>query len=91
MRKLDVCDMEEFGRLESSEKKIAILRDRWSPQEAKQGGDRISNQFLCNTSKYMEEEFDRPNVGRVSIRSRSGAPSRKGSVVNGQTTKGGNK
>ena len=29
MRKLDVCDMEEFGRLESSEKTIAILGDRW--------------------------------------------------------------
>ena len=29
MRKLDVCDMEEFGSLESSEKTIAILGDRW--------------------------------------------------------------
>ena len=27
MRKLDVCDMEEFCRLESSEKTIAILGD----------------------------------------------------------------
>ena len=27
MRKLDVCDMEEFGRLESGEKTIAILGD----------------------------------------------------------------
>ena len=27
MRKLGVCDMEEFGRLESSEKAIAILED----------------------------------------------------------------
>ena len=31
MRKLDECDMEEFGRLESSEKTIAILGDRWWP------------------------------------------------------------
>ena len=32
MRKhLDVCDMEAFGRLESREKKIAILGDRWWP------------------------------------------------------------
>ena len=30
-----VCDMEEFGRLESSEKTIAILGDRWWPQTAK--------------------------------------------------------
>ena len=32
VRKSDVCDMEEFeefGRLESSEKTIAILGDRW--------------------------------------------------------------
>ena len=29
MRALDACDMEEFGRLESSEKTIAILGDRW--------------------------------------------------------------
>ena len=42
MGKLDVCDMEEFGRLESREKTIAILRDRWWPQTAKQDRDRIS-------------------------------------------------
>ena len=46
MRKLDVCDMEEFGRLESREKTIAILGDRWWPQTAKQDGDRISKQFI---------------------------------------------
>ena len=42
-----MCDMEEFGRLESSEKTIAILGDRWWPQTAKQDGDRTSKQFLC--------------------------------------------
>ena len=36
MRKLDACDMEEYGRLESSEKTIAILGDKWWPQTAKQ-------------------------------------------------------
>ena len=46
MRKLDECDMEEFGKLESSEKTIAILGDRWWPQTAKQDGDRISKQFF---------------------------------------------
>ena len=47
MRKLDVCDMEEFDRLESSnEKTIAILEDRWWPQTAQQDGDRIYKQFL---------------------------------------------
>ena len=52
MRKLDGCDMEEFGRLESSEKTIAILGDRWWPQTAKQDGNRISKQFLCSIYIY---------------------------------------
>ena len=52
MRKLDVCDMEEFGGLERSERTIAILGDRWWPQMAKQDRDRISKQFL---RKYVEE------------------------------------
>ena len=85
--KLDLCYMEEFGRLESSEK-IAILGDRWWPQTAKQDGDRIFKQFLYNIWKKHNE---RPNVGGVSIRSRNGAPSRKGCVVNGQMTKASNK
>ena len=55
MRKLDVCDMKEFGRLESSEKTIAILRDKWWPQAAKQDGDRISKQFLCRIWKKRNE------------------------------------
>ena len=46
MRKLDVCGMEESCRLESSEKTIAVLRDRWRPQTARQDGDRISKQCL---------------------------------------------
>ena len=53
-------------------------------QTAKQDGDRISKQFLCSIWKKRNE---RPNVGGVSIRSRNGAPSRKGCVVNGQMTK----
>ena len=88
MRKLVGCDMEEFGRLESSEKTIVILGDRWWPQTAKQGGDRIRKQFLCNVWKKRNE---RPNVGGVSIRNRNGAPSRKGYTVNGQMTKASNK
>ena len=32
IRKLDECDMEEFGRLESGEKTIAILGDNWWPK-----------------------------------------------------------
>ena len=39
----------------------------------------------------MKKRNERPNVGGVSIRSRNGAPSRKGCVVNGQMTKASNK
>ena len=76
--------------IESSEETIAILGDRWWPQTAKQDGDRISKQFVCNIWKKRNEC---PNVGGVSIRNRSrnGAPSRKGWVVNGQMTKASNK
>ena len=87
VRKLGDCDMEEFGRQESSEKTIANLGDRWWPQTAKQDGDRMSKQFLCNRRKKRNE---RSNVGGVSIRSRNGAPSGKGCVVNGQMTKASN-
>ena len=45
MRKSDGCDMEEFGRLESSKKTIAILGYRWWPQTAKQDRDSIIKQF----------------------------------------------
>ena len=46
MRKINECDMEEFGRLESSEKTIVSLGDRWWPQTAKQEGGKISTQFF---------------------------------------------
>ena len=48
MRNLDVCDMEEFGKLESSEKTIAFLGDGSWLQRAKQDGDRISKKFIFN-------------------------------------------
>ena len=80
--------MEEFGTLESSEKTIAMLGDRWWPQAAKQEGDMISKKNLCDRWKQRNE---RPIVGGGSIRSRNGAPSRKGCVVNDQMTKANNK
>ena len=74
-RKLDVCDMEEFSKLKSSEKTIAILGDRWWPQTAKQDGDKISKQSLCSVWKKRNE---RPNVGGVSIRSKERCSVSKG-------------
>ena len=85
---INVCDMEEFGRLWNSEKTISILGDRWWPQTAKQSGDTISKQCLSSIWKNRNE---RPNVGGVSIRSRNGAPFRMGCVVNGQMTQASNK
>ena len=64
MRKLDECDVEEFGRVESSEKTIAAKGDRWWPHTAKQEGDRIGKQFLCNIWKKRNE---RRNVGGVGV------------------------
>ena len=84
MRELDECDKDGLGRLESSEKTIAILGGNWRPQTAEQDGDRMGKQFLCN---IWENRGKRPDVGGVSIRSRNGTPSRKGCVDNGQTTK----
>ena len=55
------CDMEKFGTLDSSEKTIAILGDRWWPQTAKQEGGKISKANLCNTWKKRNEH---PTVGR---------------------------
>ena len=42
MRKIDECDMEKFGTLDSSGKTIAILGDSWWPHTAKQEGDKIN-------------------------------------------------
>ena len=43
MRKIDEGDREKFGTLDSSEKTIAILGDKWWPQTAKQKEDKVSN------------------------------------------------
>ena len=39
---------ENFGTPDSSEKTIAILGDRWWAQKAKQEGDQVSKQFVCD-------------------------------------------
>ena len=53
MGKIDECDMEKFGTLDSSEKMIVILGDRWWPQKAKQKGDEISKKFLLTYGKNV--------------------------------------
>ena len=71
-----------------TEKTIAIPGDRWWQQKAKQEGHKVSVKILCSIWKRRDEHL---NVGHISIRSRNGAPSRKGCVVNGQLTKASNK
>ena len=89
MRDLDKRGVtSSFDALDRREKTIAILGDRWWPQTAKQDGDKICRRFLCNVWKKRNEYLA---VGGVSLRSRNGAPSRKGCVINGQTTKANNK
>ena len=84
MRKIDERDIEKFGTLDSSEKTIAVLGDRWWPQTVKQEGDSTRKRFICNMWK---RRYEPPNNGGVSTRSKNGAPSRKGCVVSGQMTK----
>ena len=51
MKKIDECDMEKFGTLDSSEKTIAIRGDRWWPQTVKQEVRKTSEKLLCNIWK----------------------------------------
>ena len=46
MSKIDECDMDKLGTLDSSEKAITILGDVWWPQMAKQEGDEIRKKWL---------------------------------------------
>ena len=87
-RDLNKSGMESFNAFDSRKKTIATLADRWWPQTAKQDGDKICRRFLCSVWKKSNEYLV---AGGVSVRSRNGAPSRKGCVVNGQTTKESNK
>ena len=48
MRQLvvDECDIQqEFSRLQNSERTIAILKDRWWSQTAKQDGNKVTKEF----------------------------------------------
>ena len=63
-----------FSTLQSSKNTIAILGDRWWPQEAKQDRDKNIYFFISYTWK---QRIGRPNVWEaLSIWSRNGAPSR---------------
>ena len=43
MGEIEECDIEDFDTLDSSEKTIAVLGDRWGRQVAKQEGSKISD------------------------------------------------
>ena len=91
MREIDECYMEEFDTLDSSEKTIAILGDRWWPQAAKQEGDNISKTFICNTQVYGNNVKSAQLLEVSLLRVGTLLPSRKGCVVNDQITKASNK
>ena len=55
MREIDECDMEQCDTLDSSEKTIAILADRWWPQAAIQEVDMIGKKKLCTPWKQRSE------------------------------------
>ena len=85
--------LEKFGTLDSSEKTIATLGDRWRPQRVKQEGE-ITKMITSKKSLYpcnIWKNVISAQMLEVSIRSRNGAPSRKGCVVNGQRIKASNK
>ena len=84
-REMNECDMEDSSTLliDSSERTIAIPRVGGWPQATQQERDKIVVKFLRNIWK---QRIERPNAGGVSIRSRNGARSRKGFVLNGQLT-----
>ena len=56
--------MEKLRTLDSSEKTIAILGNRWWPLTAKQEGDEDK---LKVSMEYMVKRIKRPNVGGVSV------------------------
>ena len=64
MRKLDVCDLEKFGAVDSSEKTIAILGDRCWPQRTKLEGGEKKQAIVLNIRKKHTEC---PTVGGVSM------------------------
>ena len=64
MRDVNEGGMESLDALDSREKTIAVLGDRWWPQTAKQDGDKICRRFFCSVSKKRNEYLV---VGGVSL------------------------
>ena len=46
MRTIDETNMERISTLHNTKKTIAILRDRWWPQKAKEEGDKVNKTFM---------------------------------------------
>ncbi|CAB1100190.1 unnamed protein product [Ectocarpus sp. CCAP 1310/34] len=58
------CDMDKFGKLDNSEKTIAVIGDRWWAQEAVEDGDNMCKEFL---RRLWQKRKELPNVGVVSL------------------------
>ena len=59
MRDLDKSGMKSFDALDSREKTIAILGDRWWPQTAKQDGDKICSCLLYTSPSPRDQRGSR--------------------------------
>ena len=62
MRKIDECGTEKFGTLDSSDKTIAILGDRWWPQTAEQEGDKRWANSFCVIRVFGKIRFKRNSL-----------------------------
>ena len=59
MRKIDECDTEKFGTLDSSAKTIVVPGDRWWLHTTKQEGDKISQKV---SMQYVEKNVMRAQM-----------------------------
>ena len=89
MGKIDECDMEKFGTIDSSEKTITtlLIGDRWWPQTAKQEGiDKLKASYviLVHRNNVMSAQY----IGGVSLLGVGTVlrPYRKGFVIVGELT-----
>ena len=64
MRKMDVCDIEKFCRLQSSEESIAIHTEKSWPQTSKHDEHRMNKQSMCSLQNNRNE---RPCFGGAAV------------------------
>ncbi|CAM9301422.1 unnamed protein product [Sphacelaria rigidula] len=89
MQDMNEGGMKSSDALDSSGKTMAVLEKIWWLQMAIQDRGKMCKRFCVKYKRNVRNEHR--HVGGASIRSRDGARSRRGCIVNGQTTKTSNK